>query len=232
MNLSKKGSRSSYVIGLLTASLSIITIISAMLLSIPVTNAETVTSNASISVGLSCSMAVTPGTGGTATPGGDGYTYEANVTPGNYTEVDGSILTTTCNGPGNYSLYAIGYSGDSYTTPTNTQMISSTGTNNIVTGTATSGGTSNWAFKIASVGSDPTPTIISPYNNYANIPGDSFAKIATMLGTTGLSSTSKVQAKYQVYASSTQTAGVYTGKVKYTMVYPNDAPAPSTKLYM
>ena len=224
MKLSKKGSKTSYCIGLVTISLSIITIISAVLLSIPITNAETITSNASISVGLSCSMSVTPGTGGTATS--DGYSYQANVTPGNYTEVDGSIITTTCNGPGDYSLYAIGYSGDSYDTPTNTQMISSTGSNNIVTGTATSGGTSNWAFKLASVSGTATPTIVSPYSNYSNIPGSDFTKVATMTGTTGLASTSAVQAKYRVYASSSQPAGAYTGKVKYTFVYPNDAPAP------
>ena len=228
MKISKKGSKSSYVIGFFAASLSIITVISAMLLSIPVTNAETTTSNASISVGMSCSMAVTPGTGGTATS--DGYSYSATVTPGVPSEISGSILTTTCNGPGNYSLYAIGYSGDSYDTPTNTQMISSTGTNNIATGTATSGGTSNWAFKLASVSGTSAPTIVSPYSNYSNVPGDNFAKVATMLGSTGLASTSAVQAKYQVYASTTQTAGAYTGKVKYTFVYPNDAPAPSTKL--
>ena len=202
------------------------------MLSTEIVKADTVTSNATVNVSMSCTMSAAPGPGGTATT--DGYLYSTTIDPGTHKEIEGSILTTSCNGTGNYSLYAIGYSGDSYDTPTNTQMIgsgTSAGTN-IVTGTATSGGTSNWAFKLATSGSY-SPTIISPYNNYANIPGDDFVKVANYIpGTTGSASSSSVQAKYQVYVTSTQPVGTYTGKVKYTMVYPNDAPRPSTKPYM
>lgn len=196
-------------------------------LSSKIVNAETVTSNASVNVTMSCTMSAAPGTGGIATT--DGYSYSTTIDPGTHKEIDGSILTTSCSGTGNYSLYAIGYSGDSYDTPTNTQMIgsgTSAGTN-IITGTATSGGTSDWAFKLINSGSY-SPTIISPYNNYANIPGSDFVKVATYIpGTTGSVATSSVQAKYQVYVTGNQPVGTYTGKVKYTMVYPNDAPAPT-----
>ena len=203
------------------------TILSGMILSSSTTHADTVTSNATVNVNMSCTMSAAPGTGGTATT--DGYLYSTTIDPGTHKEIEGSILTTSCNGTGNYSLYAIGYSGDSYDTPINTQMIgsgTSAGTN-IVTGTATSGGTSNWAFKLINSGTY-SPTIISPYNNYANIPGDDFVKVANYIpGTTGSASSSSVQAKYQVYVASNQLVGDYTGKVKYTMVYPNDAPAPT-----
>ena len=207
-------------------ALLLTTIICGLVLSASQGHAVTKSSTATVNVTLSCTMSTSPGTGGTATT--DGYSYSATIDPGNWKEIAGTIMTTTCTGTGNYSLYAIGYSGDSYDTPTNTQMISSnTGVANIPTGTATSGGTSNWAFKLATSGSY-SPTIISPYNNYANIPGDDFTKIATYIpGTTGSATSSSVQAKYQVYITSTQPAGNYTGKVKYTMIYPNDAPAPT-----
>ncbi len=207
------------------------TIMSGIVLASTTTHAVTKSSTATVNVTMSCTMSTSPGTGGTATT--DGYSYSTTIDPGQYAEISGTVMTTTCTGTGNYSLYAIGYSGDSYDTPTNTQMISSNaGVANIPTGTATSGGTSNWAFKLATSGSY-SPTIISPYNNYANIPGDDFTKIATYIpGTTGSATSSSVQAKYRVYITSTQPVGTYTGKVKYTMVYPNDAPAPKSKLYM
>lgn len=210
---------------IIPGALVALTAVSGFLLSSVITRADS-TSNASVTVEMACTMSVSAGTGGTATS--DGYSYSATIDPGRSTEIPGSIMTTSCNGPGDYSLYAIGFSGDSYDTPTNNQLLGSgviAGTN-IATGTSTSGNTSNWAFKLINSGSY-SPTIISPYNNYASIPGDSFAKVATYIpGTTGSATASSVQAKYQVYIASAQTAGTYTGKVKYTMVYPNDASAP------
>ena len=190
---------------------------------------NTVTANASVTVTASCTMSAAAGTGGNATA--DGYSYSATIAPGTRSEIDGSVITVSCNTPGDYSLYAIGYSGDSYDTPTNTQMISSLGSNNIATGTAASGNTSNWAFKLSSVSGTSTPSIVSPYSGYSNIPSD-FTKIAYAPGTTGTAATTAVQPKYQVYVSSAQAAATYTGKVKYTMVHPNDAAAPELPTYM
>ena len=205
-----------------------ITLLSGIILSSTITHADTTkTSTTTVNVALSCNMSIAPGTGGTATT--DGYSYSANINPGTTQEIAGTIITTSCNGSGDYSLYAIGYSGDSYDTPTNTQLISSNpNVSNIATGTATTGNTSNWAFKLVSSGTY-SPTIISPYNAYTSIPGSDFTKIANYIpGTTGSATTSSVQAKYQVYISSIQPADTYTGKVKYAMVYPNGATPPST----
>ena len=182
------------------------------------------TSNVSVTVNSACTLYGGPN--GTDTSGSS--IYSATIDPGTSAEINGSKLTTICNDPNGYSLYAIGYSNDAYTTPTNTQMIGSGGIGNINTGTS---GTSAswWAMKINPV-SGSNPTIMNNFNNYHVVPS-TYTQIAKYESATTSSSSTGAQAqvKYNVYISSGQTAGTYTGKVKYTMVHPNNAAAPSTK---
>ena len=97
-----------------------------------------------------------------------GGTYSDTVEPGTSKDISGSTISTTCNDSNGYSLYAIGYSGDSYDTPTNTQMI---GTNNIGNiNTATSGNDSYWAMKLGAVTGLTPPTILNDFNDYHVIP--------------------------------------------------------------
>ena len=185
---------------------------------------KTETSNVSVTVNSACTLYGGPN--GTETSGSS--IYSATIDPGTSAEINGSKLTTICNDPNGYSLYAIGYSNDAYTTPTNTQMIGSGGIGNINTGTS---GTSAswWAMKINLV-SGSNPTIMNNFNNYHVVP-QTYTQIAKYESATTSSSSTGAQAqvKYNVYISSGQTAGTYTGKVKYTMVHPNNAAAPSTK---
>ena len=187
-------------------------------------NTKTETSNVSVTVNSACTLYGGPN--GTETSGSS--IYSATIDPGTSAEINGSKLTTICNDPNGYSLYAIGYSNDAYTTPTNTQMIGSGGIGNINTGTS---GTSAswWAMKINPV-SGSNPTIMNNFNNYHVVP-QTYTQIAKYESATTSSSSTGAQAqvKYNVYISSAQTAGTYTGKVKYTMVHPNNAAAPSTK---
>ena len=182
------------------------------------------TSNVSVTVNSACTLYGGPN--GTETSGSS--IYSATIDPGTSAEINGSKLTTICNDPNGYSLYAIGYSNDAYTTPTNTQMIGSGGIGNINTGTS---GTSAswWAMKINPV-SGNNPTIMNNFNNYHVVPA-TYTQIAQYNSSTSSASSTGAQAqvKYNVYISSGQTAGTYTGKVKYTMVHPNNAAAPSTK---
>ncbi|MBR2766596.1 hypothetical protein IKD67_00695, partial [Candidatus Saccharibacteria bacterium] len=67
----------------------------------------TVTSNASVNVNASC----------TITTGGDDITD--TIDPGTYEEYTGTGINVSCNDPGGYALYAIGFSGDSYDAPNN-----------------------------------------------------------------------------------------------------------------
>ena len=185
---------------------------------------STESSNVSVTVNSACTLYGGPN--GTDTSGSS--IYRATIDPGTSAEINGSKLTTICNDPNGYSLYAIGYSNDAYTTPANTQMIGAGSIGNINTGTS---GTSAswWAMKINPV-SGSNPTITNNFNNYHVIP-QTYTQIAKYESATTSSSSTGAQAqvKYNVYISSGQTAGTYTGKVKYTMVHPNNAATPSTK---
>ena len=214
----------------MTGCLILATIISGITLSSSYTHAENTkeTSNVAVKVNTSCTLM--GGSDGTGTAGS--YVYSATIEPGSSQEINGSKLVVLCNDPNGYSLYAIGYSNDSHVTPTNTQMIGSNG--NIDTGlmpdTPTTSTPSSWAMKLAEVSGVVAPTILNNFNNYHVIPA-TFTQIAKYTSSTVLptSAGAAVQTKYQVYISSGQAADTYIGKVKYTMVHPNDAAAPSTK---
>ena len=108
-----------------------------------------------VSVNSSCTLK--GGSDGTSTTDS---VYSATMNAGTTEEITGSKLTAVCNDPNGYSLYAIGYSGDSYTPPTNTQMIGASG--NINTGTSGTAA-SWWAMKINPV-SGNNPTIMNNFN--------------------------------------------------------------------
>ena len=227
INNSQKIIHRRQVPSIIAGALLLVTLLTGVFLSSPITKADsqkTETSNVSVTVNSACTLYGGPN--GTETSGSS--IYSASIDPGTSAEINGSKLTTICNDPNGYSLYAIGYSNDAYTTPTNTQMIGSGGIGNINTGTS---GTSAswWAMKINPV-SGSNPTIKNGFNSYHVVP-QTYTQIAKYESATTSSSSTGAQAqvKYNVYISSGQTAGTYTGKVKYTMVHPNNAAAPSTK---
>ena len=92
------------------------------------------------------------------------------------------------------------------------------------TGTNTCGTTSSWAMKLEAVTSSGagayTPTIVSPFNNYANVP-TSYAKVATVANSVTATAEASLNAYYAVYISPSQLAGTYNGKVRYTIVNPS-----------
>ena len=157
--------------------------------------------------------------------GGDS-TYNANVNPGQETsDLGPSNIQVVCNDAGGFAIYAIGFSGDKYTGENHTKLIGTTST--IPTGT--SGDNSWWAFKVNPVTGTYQPSIAGSYSSYSVVP-DTFAKVAYREASTdaGAGATgSGLQAYYKVKASLSQTPEDYTGRVKYTLVHPNSAPAPS-----
>ena len=206
---------SSIIFGVLLGA----TIISGIVLSSNSASADPASSSTSTTASVKISAACTL----TRTGGGS---YTANIANGNSDEINGSTISSICNDPNGYSLYAIGFSNDSMTN-NNDKLISSVSNDyNIPTGTSTSGGTSNWAMRV-----NPTtgnnPTITNSFNNYHNIP-TTYMQVATYdsITTTPSSTGASVNTKYQVYISGSQPAGSYTGKVKYTLVHPNNAPKP------
>ena len=208
----------SYIyIYILTATiLTSLSFVSFLFLASSSTSASDHVSNVSVTVPVSCNISSTLDTAHTAT-----------INPGQYKE---DIGTTTfkvfCNDNTGYAIYAIGYSGDEYG---NTNMLPTnptTSTNpSIVTGTATSGDTSNWAMKVTPVAGTYAPTIENSFNSYRTIP-DTYTKVASLNTNTDFTIGSSFQSTYRVFVSQTQPADTYTGKVKYTLVHPHTEPAP------
>jgi len=123
------------------------------------------------------------------------YTWDADGS-------QGGTLKVTCNDASGWNVKAVGSS-----TGTNTSMAASNSGTPIITGTAESGATSNWMFKVAGAG------VVSPYNAWAAVPGTA-TKVAS--GSEPASEAS-INTGYQVWVSATQEADTYTGKVTYTV---------------
>ncbi len=208
--------------------LTVITIIAGVLLSSSYIHADssTVTVPVSITVGSACTI-----TGG---PTGESTTesnYNATINPGSLAEITGSKLTTICNDSNGYSIYATGFSGNSYDT-NNTKLLSTTSSSyDINTAVAPSSPTSStpssWAMKLEAVQGLTPPTIETGWDAYHIVPA-SYTQVAEYSSSTASPSSAgaTVQTKYQVYINSSQMADIYTGKVKYTIVHPYNAPTP------
>lgn len=181
---------------------------------------SSVVDEVTITVPVSCSITGTVGT-----------THTASVDVGTYEdEIGETTFNVLCNDANGFSVYAIGYSDNTYG---NTTMVPSnlTITNSIATGTATSGGTSNWAMKLTAVSGTYAPTLATGFNAYHAVP-EEYTKVASLDSNTDAVSGSSFKSTYAVYISQAQAADTYTGKVKYTIVHPADATTPVAPLAM
>ena len=200
-----------------TQGLLFLTLCSGFVLASHVVSADDIIDDVAISIPVACTM-----TGTINTP------HTANVESGTYVaDIGTTTLKAVCNDANGFSIYAIGYSNQEYG---NNKMLATVGgtlapTYDIATGTAQNGNTSNWAMKLNSVTGTYAPTILSDFDSYHAVP-DTYTKVATRTAGTDATVGANLQSTYAVYVTSTQPAGSYNGKVKYTMVYPNDADTP------
>ena len=145
----------------------------------------------------------------------------------NGTYVDGigqTTITTLCNDGNGYSIYANGYSNNE---EGNNKLVNTDSPNfNIVSGTAESGNTSNWAMSLNNLKDDSSltpPTITSDYDSIYGIVPDKWTKVASLPAkATDMIKGSSFTTTYAVYTSSSQYAGTYNGQVKYMLVHPNN----------
>ena len=202
-------------------------------------------STASITVPVACTMRGT---------GVDSHT--ATLAPNTYSGASGSeyengigktTLIAICNDDNGFSIYAIGYTGNSYDSENHTKLVGSTTGGTIATKAYASGDTtSNWSMKLTKV-TDSTVsynpqnlTIQSDtegsFDVWHSVP-DTYTKVAEYHANTGSSTTDttlgvKLETTYAAYISSSQPADTYVGQVKYTMVHPYTEeplqPQPST----
>lgn len=180
-----------------------------------------------ITVPVSCSM---EGTGMN--------THNASITNGTYNSTIGeTTMKAYCNDNEGFAIYTIGYTDD---TDGKNVLISSTldSTHDIITGTATSGNTSNWAMKLSTIAS-PTPTyplIIESdtegsFASFHTVPSD-YTLVAKRTSGTDIGQSaegSTLKSTYQVYINQAQPAGTYTGQVKYVLVHPGNVDKPALK---
>ncbi len=208
----------------LVGSLSLVsmTVLSGILLSSPVVSAEDIVDEINITVPSSCSLS------------GTNLIHTANMENGQYKDNIGSAnISAFCNDPNGFSIYAIGYTEDTYG---NNKMHDPNldTTHDINTGKYVSGTTTNstWSMKLTPVTGPYAPTIRNDstynYTNYEVVPSE-YTKVAyssaateTGDGATG----SNFTTSYAIFVSQSQNAGSYTGKVKFTLVHPeNETPA-------
>ena len=148
----------------------------------------------------------------------------------NGTYIDGigqTTITTLCNDGNGYSIYANGYSNNE---EGNNKLVNTENSNfNIISGTAQSGTTSNWAMSLNNLANDPSltpPTIENAYNNTYGIVPNEWTKVASLPAkATDMVKGSSLTTTYAVYTSSSQYAGTYNGQVKYMLVHPSYKPA-------
>ena len=187
---------------------------------------------------------------------GAGTTHTATLNPGTYSGASGSeyengigktTLTAICNDDNGFSIYAIGYTGNSYDSENHTKLVGSTTGGTIATKAYASGDTaSNWSMKLTKV-TDATEsynpqnlTIQSDtegtFSSWHSVPA-SYTKVAEYHANTSSSTTDttlgvKLETTYAAYIASNQPADTYEGQVKYTMVHPYDEeplqPRPAT----
>ncbi len=199
------------------------TVVSSVLLASPRSYADdSVVDQINITVPVSCSLT------------GTNLLHTTTIQNNQYkTDIGSATIKATCNDTNGLAIYAIGYTNEE---DGNNKMHSSTldSSYDIVTGKYVSGTTTNsvWSMKLTPVSGTYAPTIRNDstynYTNYELIP-NTYTKVAyrttaTDIGTGALGA--NFTTNYAIYASTSQPAGTYTGKVKFTLVHPqNEVPA-------
>ena len=176
---------------------------------------QSVTDTVELIVQTSCNMR----TGGTAaSPTTTGSTWSHTTTPGHLVGDTGeawgtagsTVLTFNCNDAGGWKVTAQGVSGVSGDVTAQTFMKGASSGTNIATGEATSGPTSNWAFKVTGTNA------VTNYTSFRAVP-DAATPVAT---STDAVTEATLTPSYRVWVSNTQKQDTYTGYVKYVLTAP------------
>jgi hypothetical protein len=193
-----------------TTLLTLSTIVSgAALASAPALAANTGSKTAVVNVSPACSFTA-----------GDGYTANLSLAAGASatTESDTKAdIEVTCNSLAGFSVQAVGFSPDATHADGedgNTSLYSTVG----VIPTGTTGTGSRWAFKVTSATSTTSYNILYGYNDYSDVPNIPTGVVSYGAPTSSGYVTGTLRTDYQVYVSSDQASGAYSGKVKYIVV--------------
>ena len=205
--------------GLLVITLTIGVFVSQSSTSATDTPSASDSADASVTVGEACSMT-----------GSGMSSHSAEIPNGTYQdEIGTTTIKITCNDSAGFSVYAVGYTGDTIGETNSTKLVGRNTNSLISTSTATSGDNSAWAMKLGTNGSATyAVSLQNGFGSYSAVPA-SYTKVATRTAGTdvGTGATgSTITTTYASFISRTQPADTYDGKVKYTLVHPNnEAPA-------
>ncbi|MBQ3470325.1 hypothetical protein IJH23_01250 [Candidatus Saccharibacteria bacterium] len=185
------------------------------------TKADSIVSEASITVPVSCSLSSLGTNNHTATI----------LNGASNSNIGSTTLKAFCNDNEGFAIYAVGFTGDEF--GKNVLTSSSLGsTHDIQTGTALTGN-SQWAMKLEATSGATYPiTIQNDFDNFHTVPSASMMvakrEASTDVGINAEGTT--LTTTYQAYISATQPAGTYVGKVKYILVHPAIHPAPKPEV--
>ena len=147
--------------------------------------------------------------------------HTAEITPGLDFEdnIGTTDMTATCNDGNGYAIYAVGFTGDAIGQTNSTKLVGTGGTIDTRDYDASYKDTSYWSMQLtAGTGADAA-TIENSYNSYKAIPA-TYTKVASKASATSATPTTAFSTTYGAYAVTSQTAGDYSGKVKYILVHP------------
>ncbi len=182
------------------------------------------TATASVTVESTCSMTATVTSEHTATMVNG--TYSGTEYPNG---IGSTTIQTFCNDRNGYSILAVGYTNNEEGNTVMKGGATLTSSDDIVTGTATSGTSgsdvSNWAMKVSPVAGTYAPTIQNGFDSFSAVPS-TYTAVARFDGPTDSASGSthlgsSITTTYAAYISNTQAPGTYTGQVRYVLVHPN-----------
>ena len=171
--------------------------------------------------------------------------HTATIEPGTYSGASGSeyengigktTLTAMCNDYNGFAIYAIGYTGDSYTDVNHTKLIGVSSQAVIDTGIYNSGDTfSSWSMKVNKIADETISylpgnmSIQDGFDSWHAIP-DTYAKVAQYKASTGSSATDtalgvKIDTTYAAFIAPNQPSDTYVGQVKYVLIHPYNEPS-------
>ena len=156
-----------HVFSIFAGILTVLTFLSAILLTSPHTSADSSASvNLSVTVESNCSLTIVRDN------------LSTSITPGNNGTIGTSTITSICNDPAGLAVYAVGYTNSEY----GSNVLTSTVGNNtysIDTNVTTSGTpvSSEWNMILAPVTGTYAPEIVTGFNQAHTIPNQ-YTKVA------------------------------------------------------
>ena len=189
-----------------------LTLFSGAVLTAPLANADTSgTVDITVNVPAACSLSAT------------NKSLVKTINPGTEENIGTANLKAICNDPNGFAVYAVGYTDEQFgKNVLSTNLTTSEQSFDIISGTATSGDTSNWSMKIAAVTGDYAPTVENGFTAFSVVP-TAYMKIASFDANTDASIGGNLESSFKAYIASNQAAGTYQGKVKFLLLHPSNA---------